>query len=83
MITWFKRLLSGEIKEIKELEFTEPFVEFRLYPATEDCDVSADWRFYLWYDEEARKQVFTNNYLVLDMDKDDIELFIKYLESLR
>lgn len=41
MITWFKKLLSGEIKEIKELEFTEPFVEFRLYPATEDCDVSA------------------------------------------
>lgn len=67
---------------IEELEFTEPFVEFQLYPATEDCDVSADWRFCLWYDEETRKQVFTNNYLILDMDRDDIEMLVKYLESL-
>ena len=67
----------------KQLEFTEPFVEFRLYPATEDCDVSADWRFCLWYNEETRKQVFTNNYLVLDMDRDDIEKLVKYLESLK
>ena len=82
MITWFKKLLSGEIEEIEELEFTEPFVEFQLYPATEDCDVSADWSFCLWYDEETRKQVFTNNYLILDMDRDDIEMLVKYLESL-
>lgn len=78
MIKMFNKLLEGEITGIEEMSFTEPFIEFTLYPKTERIDISADWKFILW----TENQVFTNNYISLDMDRDDIVALTEYLVKL-
>lgn len=73
-----KKLLTGELTEHEEISFTEPFIEFDLWPGTKEYEATADWKFILW---EGPHQVFTGNYFSLQLDENDIRKLIEYLET--
>ena len=73
-----KKLLAGELTEQEEISFTEPFLEFILWPSSEDYEASVDWKFILWEDPN---QVFTGNYFSLQLGEDDIRKLVGYLEE--
>ena len=78
LVKQLKKLLAGELTEQEEISFTEPFLEFTLWPATKDYEASVDWKFILW---ENPHQVFTGNYFSLQLDEDDIRKLVGYLEE--
>lgn len=67
-------LIKNNIAEYQILSFLEPNLEFRLHPATKNADVQVDWIFKLW-----NLGTLTENYFSLSMDREDVEMFIRYL----
>ena len=78
LVKQLKKLLAGELREREEISFTEPFLEFTLWPGTKDYEPSVDWKFILWEDPN---QVFTGNYFSLQLGDDDIRKLVGYLEE--
>jgi len=81
-------LLSGKVSEVKDFECLEPDLQFRFYPKLdifndpkiiyvalghEIADLSADLSITFW------NKGLTNNRLILQLDRDDLEFLHDYL----
>ena len=67
------KLLSGEMKEITEISFTEPDFEFILDPKG---DIQAEWKVNLWH-----SGALTSNFFTITLGGNEIALLNQFLED--
>lgn len=86
-VKMLKAFLNNEFTEVETWRFIEPDFEFILHPQRKEprfmtrptfelMDVSMEWKVSFWHRESG----LTGNYLLLDLEKQDIEKLLLYFQ---